>query len=276
MIAHHEELDTAARLARAAGVAAMRHYGRAASIEKADASPVSHADYAANHVILEGLRSAYPADAIRSEESEDTRPAANGGGRVWIVDPLDGTREFLAQNGEFSVLVGLVVEGTPMVGAVYLPGCDALYGAARGHGAWVERRGRREPLACAPADPRALRLIGSRSHADPLLESMRRALGIRDVVPCGSIGVKCARLAEGECDLYIHPVGFLKEWDTCAPEVLLREAGGSVTDCLGRPLAYGKPDPVQPDGILACGPGALEFVLERVPPLFSSARARRG
>ncbi len=117
--------------------------------------------------------------------------------------------------------------------------------------------GERTRLRVSKADLSNLRLVGSRSHAEPLLERLQESLGIEDVEPCGSVGVKCSRIAEGRRDLYVHPVPYLKEWDTCAPEVLLREAGGEVTDCLGGRLEYNKPDPHQPHGIVACG-GALE------------------
>jgi 3'(2'), 5'-bisphosphate nucleotidase len=87
------------------------------------------------------------------------------------------------------------------------------------------------------------------------------ALGITDMEPCGSVGVKCGRIAEGRRDLYVHPVPYLKEWDTCAPEVILTEAGGHVSDCRGGPLRYNKSDPRQPHGIVACGPGGVDVVL---------------
>src|SRR5690606_15740871 len=136
-----------------------------------------------------------PDDAILSEESADSAERLSAR-RVWIVDPLDGTKEFLAQNGEFSIMIGLAVEGEAVLGVVYLPDGDLLYGAARGLGAWVEERGERRRLSRGAASPEALRLVGSRSHADLLLERMRLELGITDVLPCGSVGVKCSRIAE--------------------------------------------------------------------------------
>lgn len=268
-------LVEATRLARAAGAVAMAHYGRAARTDKADASPVTEADRASNHVILEGLRRAFPADAVLSEEAADSEGRL-GAARVWIVDPLDGTKEFLAQNGEFSVMIGLAEGGAPVLGVVYLPDGDVLYAAARGLGAWVERGGRRRPLRRAPVDGRPLRMVQSRSHGDPLTAAVQRALGVTDILPCGSVGVKCARIAEGDRDLYVHPVAYMKEWDTCAPEVVLREAGGSVTDCRGEALRYNKRDPVQPHGIIACAPGALPRVLERVLPLLSATAIGTG
>jgi 3'(2'), 5'-bisphosphate nucleotidase len=114
--------------------------------------------------------------------------------------------------------------------------------------------------------------VGSRSHAEPLVVRMQEALGIVDVEPCGSVGVKCSRIAEGRRDLYVHPVAFMKEWDTCAPEVILREAGGWVSDCRGERLRYNKPDPRQPHGILACAPGVAERVLPVARELYEASR----
>jgi 3'(2'), 5'-bisphosphate nucleotidase len=254
------ELAAASSAARAAGAAAMRFYGSATATAKADLSPVTAADHAANDVILAILRDFFPDDAILSEESADSdaRLAAR---RVWIVDPLDGTKEFLAQNGEFSIMIGLAIEGRAVAGVVYLPAIDVLYAAAEGKGAWVEREGKREPLLRGAAELSALRLVGSRSHADPLVERLQHALGITDVTPCGSVGVKCTRIAHDQRDLYLHPVPHLKEWDTCAPEAILREAGGTVTDCRGEPLRYNKRDPRHPHGIMACAPGVFEAAM---------------
>ncbi|MDQ3809937.1 MAG: 3'(2'),5'-bisphosphate nucleotidase CysQ [Chloroflexota bacterium] len=246
----------------------MRYYGTAASTLKTDSSPVTAADHASNHVIVQMLREAFPTDGILSEEMKGSSPLL-GTDRIWIVDPLDGTKEFLAQNGEFSIMIGLTVGGEPVVGAVYLPARDVMYSASRGGGAWVQRNGQRTQLRCSWADAQRLRLVGSRSHPDPLLLRIQESLGITDVRPSGSVGVKCALIAEGERDLYIHPVPYMKEWDTCAPEVLIREAGGDITDCYGDPLRYNKPDPAQPHGIVACAPGVAASVLACVSPLFA-------
>ncbi|MFW6331000.1 MAG: 3'(2'),5'-bisphosphate nucleotidase CysQ family protein [Gemmatimonadota bacterium] len=268
------ELDVAVRLARAAGDAAMAFYGSASAEIKKGGSPVTEADHAANGVIVPGLREAFPDDAVLSEESRDDRSRLDAR-RVWIVDPLDGTKEFLAENGEFSIMIGLVVDGEPVVGVVYLPDGDTLYRAAAGAGAWVERDGRSERLEPAPARMDALRMVGSRSHADPLIDAMSDALGVADVRPSGSVGIKCALIAAGERDLYVHPVPYLKEWDTCAPEVILREAGGEVTDCRGDRLRYNKPDTRQPHGILGTGPGIHGRVLEIIAPLYHAAESER-
>lgn len=271
----HSDLRTASSIARAAGAAAMRFYGTTASVAKADESPVTAADHAANDVIVAGLREAFPGDAILSEESKDSAERLSAR-RVWIVDPLDGTKEFLAQNGEFSIMIGLAVDGEAVLGVVYLPAIDVLYAGAPGEGAWVERDGEREPLTRGAADPAALRLVGSRSHAEPLVERLREALGITDVAPCGSVGVKCTRIAHDQRDLYLHPVPYLKEWDTCAPEAILRAAGGTVTDCRGESLRYNKPDPRQPHGIFACAPGVAEMVMGKWLRMYGEAGGKQG
>jgi 3'(2'), 5'-bisphosphate nucleotidase len=264
-----DELRCATAAARAAGVAILAHYGTADAELKAGGSPVTAADHAASAAIIDRIRVEFPEDAVLCEETADSS-ARLGAARLWVVDPLDGTKEFLAQNGEFSVMIGLVAGGQPVLGVVYLPAVDRLYAAASGAGAWMEADGERRALTARRSGHR-LRLVTSRSHADAAVEAMCAALPITDRRPSGSVGIKCALIAEGECDLYAHPVPYMSEWDTCAPEVLLREAGGTVTDCLGEPLRYNKPDPHQPHGILACAPGLLETVL----PVVSAALSAR-
>lgn len=266
------ELEHATGAALAAGAAAMRHYGSASATRKAGGSPVTEADHAANDIILARLGEAFPRDPVLSEESRDS-PARLRARRVWIIDPLDGTKEFLAQNGEFAVMIGLALDGRASAGVMYLPARGLLFRAAAGAGAWL--RAGAEPgwerLEPPPATP-PLRLVGSRSHADPFLAELASRLATRDVRPSGSVGVKCSLIARGERDLYVHPVSHLSEWDTCAPEVVLREAGGTVLDCLGSPLRYNKERPVQPHGILACGPGA-ERAIPVVTELYEARRA---
>ncbi len=264
-----DELRLAAHAAREGGRAAMRFYGTA-TVRNADArAPVTEADRASNDAILEVLAGRPQGDAILSEEQADS-PERLDASRVWIVDPLDGTKEFLAQNGEFAVMVGLAVDGEAVVGAVYQPADDRMFLAARGEGAFLEERGERSGLA-APTSRGRVRLVGSRSHADALTQQIIERLDIEDVRPSGSVGVKCGLIARGECNLYVHPVPYLKEWDTCAPEIVLREAGGQVTDCTGEPLRYNKPTPVQPDGILASAPGVPLAALQAVLDVYADA-----
>jgi len=267
------ELRQIETIAREAGEIALRFYGNVVAEYKDGDSPVTAADRAANKYIVEALSEAFPEDAILSEESHDSldRLSAN---RVWIVDPLDGTKEFMAQNGEFCVMIGLAEMGTPIMGVVYAPAQDVLYSAMQSAGAWVERDGVRDALFCPPINGESLRLVTSRSHGDPLITKMQEALEITDVQICGSVGLKCALIAEGARDLYIHPVPYLKEWDTCAPEIILREAGGTVTDCTGMPLRYNKAAPLQPRGILAGAPGVQGMVLNSLKSVFLRTNAQ--
>ncbi len=255
--------------ARAAGQAAMQFYGRSNHTDtKADRSPVTEADHASNKIIATQLHAAFPDDAILSEESEDNSNRL-GHRRVWIVDPLDGTREFLSQNGEFSVMIALLEGEQLVLGVVYCPALDVLYYAAQGEGAFREANGATQRLRVQQPGS-DVRVIGSRSHADPVLAALCVRNGYTDVVPCGSVGIKCARIAEGARDLYVHPVSYLGEWDTAAPEIILREAGGSVTDCTGNPLRYNKPVPRQP-GILAAHPALVQTVLPTLNTLLAAS-----
>lgn len=263
------ELAVVARLAREAGTAALGFYGNI-PMEYSGTSPVTAADRASNDVIVTGLKSAFPDDAILSEESADT-PDRLGAARVWIVDPLDGTKEFIARNGEFSVMIGLAIDGRAVLGVVYRPDGDVMYCAAPGSGSWVERAGTRHELQCTSDNTGAPRMVGSRSHNDALIQQIGDTLGVTDVKVSGSVGLKCALIAENFRDLYVHPVPYLKEWDTCAPEVILREAGGHVSDCFGEPLQYNKKNPVQPNGIIACTSAIAGRVVEVVRPLYNEA-----
>lgn len=248
----------------------MGFYGTAVATMKPGDSPVTEADHAANDVIVAALSTAFPNDAILSEESADSADRLTAE-RVWIVDPLDGTKEFLAQNGDFAVMIGLVERGKPILGVIYRPVTDRMYVAVADGGAWVERGDRWDRLVCEAVHPGNIRLVGSRSHPEPLVLRIQAELGIEDVLPTGSVGVKCSFIAEGMRDLYVHPVSYLGEWDTCAPEILVREAGGHVTDCLGTALRYNKRIPTQPDGILAMGRIADRSLVDRIATIYRSA-----
>ena len=273
-----EDLLIAARSAWRGGIAALEHYhGDLEISHKAENDPVTAADHAANRAILAILGQDRPGDRVLSEESPP--PAEeHRSGRLWVVDPLDGTKEFIAHNGEFSIMVGLASGGEAVLGAVYQPAADRLFAGFVGGGAWVVAGAphgfetRSLELLHDLETRQPIRFVRSRSHPDERLERLAAELGETEEVISGSVGIKCALVAIGEADLYVHPVPFLKEWDTCAPEAVLRGAGGSVTDCAGRPLRYGKSDPRQPGGIFAATDAAWRYarpvVVEITAPLF--------
>jgi 3'(2'), 5'-bisphosphate nucleotidase len=267
-----EEQEAAATLARRAGGVVMSLYGRQRSRTKAGGSPVTTADRAANRLIVRGLRQQFPGDGVLSEETGDDATRL-GRRRVWIVDPLDGTREYMSGIPEFCVMIGLAVDGEAVLGVVYNPATDTLYGGVVGGEAFIEERKERGLLRLVDEGGATVRLVGSRSHADARLLRIQRELEIGNVRVAGSVGVKCALIARGECDLYVHPVAYLSEWDTCAPEAVLRAAGGVVTDCYGDRLRYNKPEPIQPYGIVATRASLHGRVLPVVRRAFDNAPA---
>ncbi len=246
------ELPIVEQLVREAGALVADFYANGFEVAwKGANDPVTAADQAANQLLVAGLSRAFPSDGILAEESRDNRDRMQRR-RVWIIDPLDGTREFIDRIGEFCIMVGLAIEGQAALGVVYQPVADQLYRGIPGLLAEVVQQGVTQPLAVSPvADPAQMRLVASRSHRDPLVDAVCRQLGVTQERPCGSVGLKVGLLATGQCDLYIHPAPGLKEWDTCAPEAILRAAGGAISDAWGRPLRYNQVDVRQRQGLVA-------------------------
>ncbi len=249
---HRAELQIAERAARAAGLLLLAHYRRGAiAVEtKADQSPVTQADRDANAAILEILGTAFPADAILSEETVDdgTRLANR---RVWIVDPLDGTKDFISRSDEFAVHVGLAVDGIAVVAAVHIPVAGVTYAASTGHGAWRVVEGARTRIhVTATDDLRALRVGTSKAYPSPPLVAFLDAQRIDHRVAMGA-STKLMAVAAGELDAVINLSSGEQEWDTCAPEVIVREAGGTYTDAAGNPFHYNQPDPRHYRGSIA-------------------------
>jgi 3'(2'), 5'-bisphosphate nucleotidase len=263
------EVEVASRLAREAGRILLEVYDTDYQvIEKADdAGPVTIADKRANDHVVAGLREAFPAYGVVAEESPDTSDAARFE-RCWFVDPLDGTREFIKHNGEFAVHIGLAVAGEAHVGVVYRPVGDRLYAGIVGQGCWREvGSGARQALHFPAEAPATLRLVASRSHHTDKGEAIRKELGISQVLGMGSVGVKCAVLAEGGADLYVHASQVSSRWDSCAPEAMVRAAGGVLTDMAGVRYRYDGSELANLRGIVACSPAVLERtlpVIERV------------
>lgn len=267
------ETDVASALAREAGalVVALRERGPAAlGIEhKAGDEPVTVADRAASELIVRGLTAAFPDDCVVSEESADdlrrlTTP------RVWYVDPIDGTKDFIRGSDGFAVMIGLCVDARPVVGVVYQPTSQRLFAAAPVRGAWMELPdGGQRPLAVSTVDDvGAIRLVASRSHRSPVIDEVKSALGIADELNIGSVGLKLALIALGERDLYVNPFPRCKAWDTCAPEAILLAAGGRLTDTVGDPVRYDEVDLSRPRGLVASNRHVHAASLARLASLF--------
>jgi 3'(2'), 5'-bisphosphate nucleotidase len=273
MSAFEREMRVAMELARAAGRAILEVYATDFGVvEKAnDAGPVTLADQRASEIIVAGLRAAFPGDGVISEEVEGVRDQASHA-RCWFVDPLDGTKEFVARNGEFAVHVGLAVGGEARLGVVYVPCEDTLYVGVVGEGSEVHSSQGARPLRVGTeADPSALRLLASRSHATPLAEAIARKLGARPARPCGSVGLKCGRIAEDRADAYFLTSLGSHLWDACAPEAVLRGAGGRVTDLDGNPFRYDVAGTQNLRGLVACNAAAFDAVRAAVRAALAEA-----
>jgi 3'(2'), 5'-bisphosphate nucleotidase len=265
---YERELRVAIELARASGATALAFYGRPMKVEHKGDEPVTQADRAVNELIVKGLRRDFPEDGILAEESVDTARRLDCA-RVWMVDPLDGTKGFIAGSGDFAVQIGLAIDGRSVLGVVYAPATDVLYWASEGSGAWVARPElETERLRVSETrDVERMRLAASRSHRSQRMDRVVRALGIEEEVQRHSVGIKVGLIVERQCDLYIHLSTGTKQWDTCAPEAVIREAGGLLTDLWGEPLRYNTPDVYNRNGLLASNASAHARVVELVRPL---------
>jgi len=230
-------------LADAAGREVMRYYGTGTLVTaKADASPVTAADEAGEAVILAGLRRLTPAIPIVAEEAvaKGEIPAV-GDGPFWLVDPLDGTKEFIQQRGEFTVNIGLVRDRLPVLGVVTAPAIDTAWWGAVGSGAERRKGGAIEPIAVRPAAAdEPVVAVASRSHRDAETDAWLTEHGIAETISCGS-SLKFCAVAEGRAQVYPR-FGPTMEWDTAAGHAVLRAAGGEVVTVAGEPFLYAKPD----------------------------------
>jgi 3'(2'), 5'-bisphosphate nucleotidase len=263
------ELDVAMRLAAAAGRVIMGYYQTGLAVErKARNEPVTAADRAADDLIVAGLRQAFPGDGLLTEESDDDLSRLEEE-RVWIVDPLDGTTEFINETGEFSVQIALARLGYPALGVVYQPVKERLFYAVQGWGAYEIHNGRTAPLQVSTeASLAKMCMVASRSHFSPLIERAREVLGIQTVDRLGSVGLKVGLLARGKCDLYLATT-VVKEWDLCAPHALLAEAGGILTTLAGESLVYNKADVTERRGLIGSNGLNHRQIVETLAPLLN-------
>ena len=238
-----EFLPEICRLAEAAGRETLRIYeGEADVVLKQDGSPVTAADAAAEAVILPALRALTPDIPVVSEEEAAAGLAPDSvGSRFWLVDPLDGTKEFIKRNGEFTVNIALIEDGVPVLGVVHVPVTGETYAAA-GPGSATLSVGTAEPrsIAIRQRPAAGATIVASRSHGDDAaLEAFLGDTIVAERRPAGS-SVKFCLVARGEADLYPR-LGTTMEWDTAAGHAVLLGAGGTVSTLEGSPLRYGKP-----------------------------------
>jgi 3'(2'), 5'-bisphosphate nucleotidase len=268
------ELRVALELARDAGAAILDLYEGPLDIQQKfnadDREPVTQADKLANEIIVTRLLREFPDDGILAEESIDTAHRLDKP-RAWMIDPLDGTTGFIDGNGDFAVQIGLTEHGECVLGVVYLPLTGVLYRAIRGGGTWVERPDF-EPTQAHVSDHRevsTMRLAASRSHRSPRMDKVIQAFGLQEEVLRGSVGIKVGLIVEQQCDLYVHLSPRTKQWDTCAPEVILREAGGTITDLFGQPLRYNQIEVQNRNGVVASNGISHNLIVKSLQPLLA-------
>lgn len=229
-------LDKICQLAREAGAAIMQVYDGQKPLEatqKSDDSPVTAADIAAHTIILQGLQTLTPDIPVLSEEDPQSWETRQNWGRYWLVDPLDGTKEFLKRNGEFTVNIALIEKGKAVLGVVYAPVLNVIYSAAEGK-AWKEENGVRNQIHVRDARPPLV--VISRSHGDDELKEYLHQLGEHQTTSIGS-SLKFCLVAEGQAQLYPR-FGPTNIWDTAAGHAVAAAAGAHVHDWQGKPLDY--------------------------------------
>lgn len=271
-----KELETAIALARTVGKRILEFYAlEIIAEEKTGADnftePVTIADKTASTIIVEGIESAFPEDAILSEEETDHAENRLAEKRVWIIDPIDGTWGFIKKDGDFGVQIGLTENGASVLGIVFLPAHDKLFFAAKGEGAFLIKKGQK-PQRLKVSDKKnftEMNLASSRNHRSPRMHRIIENFAFRKEIQRGSVGLKVGLIAEQIADLYIHLSPRTKFWDTCAPQIILEEAGGRMTDLFGFPLRYDLRDVRNHNGILASNGAAHEKAVLNLKPILN-------
>ena len=252
---YQPELEAALEAAHRAAQVILDLYARFREIPDAPADISTEADRRSQEVILDHLHGVFPADALCAEESTPAFASVpSSGARTWVVDPIDGTRGFARKNGEFSIMVGLVADGVSVVGVVLEPALGRLTYAVRGGGCWRRDNETESPTRCRVSDVSDLArstLIQSRSHKEGPPSRPLQALNPASVITAYSAGIKLARVARGEADLYLNTYPAFHDWDVCAGHVLVDEAGGRVSGLRGESLSYGQPSTRHQTGLLA-------------------------
>jgi 3'(2'), 5'-bisphosphate nucleotidase len=261
-------LDALLAVARSAAEVILEVYHRPLDVELKQArEPVTAADRRANALICAALAARFPGVPIVAEESDpDTFRDFRSAPRVLFVDPLDGTREFIARNGEFAVMIGLLDGARAVAGVVHAPVTGTSWVGAPGTGAWrIEGGGSWVPVRVSAEDDLGrARLVASRSHRSASLRRALAALGGASVRALGSAGLKGAEVAQGTADAYVDTGAGTKRWDACAIDALVTAAGGRVTDTRGAPIDYRGPDLANRQGVLVTNGLVHDAILARL------------
>ncbi len=261
-------IDTLLRIASRASQVVLDVYGTSFEVDyKGPSDPVTLADRRANELICSELSREFPGVPIVAEESAPASFAEyRKSERVFFVDPVDGTREFVARNGEFVVMIGLLDGERPSAGIIQAPVTGVTWVGVIGQGAYsIDASGARTPLRVSSVSELAeARIVSSRSHRSPRLERILGALGTREITLLGSAGLKGVEVGRGSVEAYVAPDYAGKRWDVCAAEALVTAAGGRVSDAHGRAIDYRAPSLANDQGIVASNGLLHEQIIEHL------------
>lgn len=270
------ELATAKKAAYEAGKIILSHYDSDLKVEmKAGEEPVTIADKTSSKYIINVLEHHFPQDAIVSEECALPTGLAKEK-RIWVIDPIDGTKEFIKHNGEFVVMIGLVREGQPVLGVVYQPVTNLMFWGIQNEGAFMQNGGATQTRlqVSNEGDLSQLRVAASRSYFGKEVQKMYQDLGIQNVIRSGSLGLKCSLIARQMCEIYFNLSNITSCWDTCAPEVILKEAGGRISNLSGTRLTYTFSHVKNRNGVIATNGPIHEYLVEQIQEMMT-ARTRQ-
>ena len=253
-------IDPVVDLAVEAGQAILEVYATDFDVQaKGDESPLTQADLASHRRLMAGLAALTPDIPIISEEKglapfDQRRQWPT----YWLIDPLDGTKEFVNRNGEFTVNVALIDANRPVFGVVHVPVQDRTYVGCEGHGAELRAAGKVTPIRVASETARPVRVVGSRSHRGSSLDAFLDRVGEADMVPMGS-SLKFCVVAEGRADVYPR-LGPTSEWDTAAAQAVVEQAGGKVLELDGKPLSYNRKEDILNPWFVVIGPTDTDWL----------------
>ncbi len=244
-------MDHLEKAIRRAGRAVMEIYSQSSYqvFQKGDRSPVTKADLIANEIISQEL-SIYGLPILSEESKDDLSRISQE--RVWIVDPLDGTSDFINKTGDFCLMIGLSERSRPVLGIVYQPTKNKLYSAQAGEGAYLKMGLENKRLRVSEKEKmKDACLVISRSHLREREKKLAKEMNLADIEQVGSMGIKLGLIAEGKAEIFFNFTDQMGQWDTCAPEVVLKEARGAVSDVCGRRLVYNKEEIKLKGGVAA-------------------------
>ena len=262
----NEILELLKHIAADAAVEVMRVYDRPFTVDfKAPNDPVTEADRRSNELICERLQKNFPQIPIVAEESPPEKWAEfREADQIFFVDPVDGTREFVAKNGQFVIMIGLASREGPTHGLLYAPARQTIWGGVVGEGAFrINPDGTQTTLSPLCSRPlHESRIVSSRSHPTKINQMVLDRLAPAEIIPLGSAGLKVAAVCDGDADIYLAPEFAGCRWDSCAPEALLRSLGGLFTDARGQVIDYRAPGVENSNGAVAAANGLHQQVIQ--------------